>query len=112
MSVIRTCLAAAACLALMLTALVLPTSPATAAQTGYDAYACNLPTTGMAVRDRASDGGLERGRVHNGDPLHVYATENSEPNIPAGWALGYGRPGGGDAVNGYFKLAYTCPPAK
>ncbi len=77
-------------------------------QTGYDATACNLPGTGMAIRDRASDGGNEMGRVTNGNPLHVYATHNSQPNIPAGWALGYGRPGGGAAVYGYFKLAYTC----
>lgn len=77
-------------------------------QTGYDGYLCNAPSTGVAIRDIPSDGGQERGRMYNGNPLHVYRTHNSEPSIPVGWALGYGRPGGGAAVNGYFKLAYVC----
>jgi hypothetical protein len=77
-------------------------------QTGYDAYVCGTQSNGMAIRSSATDDGTVLATVHNGDPLHVYATNSTQPDIPSGWALGYGRPGGGAAVDGFFKLAYTC----
>jgi hypothetical protein len=113
------CAVAALCATSATTAAVAATPPSQTAtdiielakkQTGYDGHLCGAPDTGVAIRDRASDSGKELGRMYNGDPLHVYATHNSAPNIPEGWALGYGRPHGGNEVRGYFKLRYVCRP--
>jgi hypothetical protein len=76
-------------------------------QTGYDGYLCGAPDTGIAIRKAPNDGAEAVGRMHNGDPLHVYRTHAGDASIPAGWDLGYGRPGGGAAVDGYFKN-YVC----
>lgn len=75
-------------------------------QTGYDGYLCNIAS--LWIRQTPSDGGVGIAQVFTGNPMHVYATHNSVPSIPIGWALGYGRPGGGAAVDGYFKVAYVC----
>jgi hypothetical protein len=75
-------------------------------QTGYDGYLCNIAS--LWVRQTPNDGGAEVAQVFTGDPMHVYATHNSVPSIPDGWALGYGRPHGGAAQDGYFKVGYVC----
>lgn len=75
-------------------------------QTGYDGYLCN--TASLWVRHTPDEGGDHVAQVFAGDPMHVYATHNSVPSIPDGWALGYGRPHGGAAADGYFKVGYVC----
>ena len=75
-------------------------------QTGYDGYLCNIAS--LWIRQSPSDGGARVAQVFTGDPMHVYATHNSVPSIPIGWALGYGRPHGGAAADGYFKVGYVC----
>ncbi len=75
-------------------------------QTGYDGYLCNIAS--LWIRQTPNDGGVGIKQVFTGNPMHVYATHNSVPSIPAGWALGYGRPNGGAAVDGYFKVGYVC----
>lgn len=75
-------------------------------QTGYDGYLCNIDS--LWVRQTPDDGGVRVAQVFTGNPMHVYATHNSVPSIPEGWALGYGRPNGGAAADGYFKVGYVC----
>ncbi|WP_255950779.1 hypothetical protein [Streptomyces odontomachi] len=75
-------------------------------QTGYDGYLCNIAS--LWIRQAPNDGAVGIAQVFTGNPMHVYRTHNSDPSIPAGWALGYGRPGGGAAVDGYFKVGYVC----
>ncbi len=73
---------------------------------GYDGYLCNIDS--LWIRDVPNDGGGQVVQLHTGDPVHVYRTNASDPSIPAGWGLGYGRPGGGAAYDGYFKVGYVC----
>ena len=75
-------------------------------QTGYDGYLCNIAS--LWIRQTPDDGGARVAQVFTGNPMHVYATHNSVPSIPDGWALGYGRPNGGAAADGYFKVGYVC----
>lgn len=75
-------------------------------QTGYDGYLCNIAS--LWIRQTPSDSGVRVAQVFTGNPMHVYATHNSVPSIPEGWALGYGRPNGGAAADGYFKVGYVC----
>jgi hypothetical protein len=80
-----------------------------AGQTGYDGHLCNIDS--LWIRQSPSDSGTRVAQVFRGDPMHVYATHNSVPSIPVGWALGYGRPHGGQAADGYFKyVPYVCTP--
>ncbi len=79
---------------------------ATPHQTGYDGYLCNIAS--LWIRQTPNDGGVQVAQVFTGNPMHVYATHNSVPSIPEGWALGYGRPNGGAAADGYFKVGYVC----